>query len=78
VSGRMVSRPDEPGGGPAFPTVGRDGNWQPHVDGMTLRDYFAGQALAGLIMRDAVIDTITAGKKAYAFADDLLAARGES
>lgn len=32
---------------PAFPTVARDGNWQPHNDGMSLRDYFAGQVLAG-------------------------------
>jgi hypothetical protein len=36
-------------GGPAFPTVARDGNWQPHHDGLSLRDYFAGQALAGLL-----------------------------
>lgn len=36
-----------PNGGPAFPSVARDGNWQPHCDGMTLRDYFAAKALAG-------------------------------
>jgi hypothetical protein len=37
-------------GGPAFPTVARDGNWQPHCDGMTLRDHFAAEAMsAGLV-----------------------------
>jgi hypothetical protein len=65
-------------GGPAFPVPDSMPGDGVGGAGMTLRDYFAGQALAGLIMRDAVIDTITAGKKAYAFADDLLAARGES
>ena len=39
----------KPDGGPAFPTmIGDDfGEWRVH--GMTLRDYFAGQALAGLV-----------------------------
>ena len=43
-------------GGPAFPRPSgeaRDGNgtsfWPPGHPGMTLRDWFAGQALAGLI-----------------------------
>jgi hypothetical protein len=36
-------------GGPAFPTL--NGFPNPECDGMTLRDYFAGQALAGMIAR---------------------------
>lgn len=36
-------------GGPAFPTVARDDNWQPSCDGMSLRDYFAAKALVGYI-----------------------------
>jgi hypothetical protein len=35
-------------GGSAFPSVARV-IWQPHHDGLSLRDYFAGQALAGLL-----------------------------
>lgn len=40
-------------GGPAFPRVG-EGVGNPHYDapGMSLRDYFAGQALAGMCARD--------------------------
>ncbi len=34
---------DQHNGGPAFPNEGEPGSW-----GMTLRDWFAGQSLAGL------------------------------
>jgi hypothetical protein len=63
-------------GGPAFPTVARDGNWQPHHDGLSLRDYFAGQALAGILAAanfGSTKDWI--GQKVYEAADAMLAAR---
>ncbi len=68
-------------GGPAFPTVARDGNWQPHHDGLSLRDYFAGQALAGAVgfspsdpfRRYHQPEDVAAA--CYRFADAMLAAR---
>jgi hypothetical protein len=68
-------------GGPAFPTVARDGNWQPHHDGLSLRDYFAGQALAGLCvpgLKDGPITDWEFDKiapVAWKAADAMLAAR---
>jgi len=41
----------DPSGGPAFPqTQGENNDWPGHygLGGMTLRDWFAGQALAGV------------------------------
>lgn len=35
-------------GGPAYPAARVDGHFAPTHTGMSLRDYFAGQALAGL------------------------------
>jgi hypothetical protein len=59
-------------GGPAFPKHGYEG-----PDGMTLRDWFAGQALAGLL-RDGIdvhgIDD--SAYLAYEMADAMLKARG--
>jgi len=41
-------------GGPAFPSEGEGhGNPHYHSPGMSLLDYFAGQALAGLLAADA-------------------------
>jgi hypothetical protein len=66
-------------GGPAFPTVARDGNWQPHHDGLSLRDYFAGQALAGILLNYTTqkfgASGFTVGTAAYQYADAILAAR---
>jgi hypothetical protein len=58
-------------GGPAFPKHGYVGR-----DGMTLRDWFAGQALVGLIAdpsRDGSTDD--RARYAYAYADAMLRAR---
>lgn len=60
-------------GGPAFPVslpgVG-DNGWH----GMTLRDWFAGQALVGLAPQSAAVDSTA--RYAYRLADAMLAARG--
>ena len=45
--------------------------------GMTLRDYFAGQALQGLIARSSTPFDIFAARYAYRIADIMLEARGE-
>lgn len=81
---------DDKTGGQAFPIVAsvtphwNDGNYSNEPDryttdtlgGMTLRDYFAAQALAGMLA--AVVgdfDERVAAKSAYTLADAMLAAR---
>ena len=56
-------------GGPAFPILRSD---QP---GMTLRDWFAGQALAGLLANGGAQFWEGDAQNAYAAADAMLAAR---
>ena len=72
-------------GGPAFPSEGEGhGNPKYHSPGMTLRDWFAGQALAGITANSytpwtpdaADISDETLAKSAYDLADAMLAARG--
>lgn len=63
---------DKNTGGPAFPhhfTHESIGDCQ----GMTLRDYFAAQAMVGLIQRLETRDQVA--KSAYAIADKMLEAR---
>ena len=64
------------GGGPAFPndTAYRDERGTLIGGGMTLRDYFAGQALAGMLA-DGSYSFNGAAQDAYAFADAMLAER---
>jgi hypothetical protein len=67
-------------GGPAFPTLDNNGQglvlreW-----GMTLRDWFAGQALAGFCAdpsnHELFDDAMDAAQNAYELADAMLAAR---
>jgi hypothetical protein len=63
-------------GGPAFPT---HSTMQPlETQGMTLRDYFAGQALAGILANSWVAERFGAppssrAHDAYEFADAMLA-----
>ena len=71
-------------GGPAYPSVisSSGGHVLDHSDGMTLRDYFAGQALISLIeisiskgnMPSKYADTWA--ESAYLIADAMLVERG--
>ena len=71
-------------GGPAFPTqfdYGPSGHQT--VDGMSLRDWFAGQALAGILANaklnaaDGGYSPAMAAADAFTTADAMLAARGK-
>jgi hypothetical protein len=63
-------------GGPAFPSVGEGfGNPSHSAPGMTLRDWFAGQALAGLVTKYARSDTEALVVDCYECADAMLKAR---
>lgn len=70
-------------GGPAFPTlmpVMTGEGIRPVVDGMSLRDYFAGQALAGMDVWNIPLGDDYRAKvstHAYAIADAMLAARSK-
>lgn len=65
-------------GGPAFPQGHLDG---PHVDpsGMSLRDWFAGQALAGLMANINIsgCNPDDYAQLAYEYSDAMIAARKE-
>ncbi len=67
-----------PGGGPAFP-CGPDGGCGPWP-GMSLRDWFAGQALAGMgeINCDPDFDYPDCANLAYSLADAMLEERAAS
>lgn len=62
-------------GGPAFPVPDIDGSKV--CEGMTLRDYFAGKAMQGIVSREVsnenLIDRYAVG--AYKMADAMLKAR---
>jgi hypothetical protein len=65
-------------GGPAFPSVGEGfGNPSYSAPGMTLRDWFASQALAGMcavpVPRSTKAETFA--DSAYVLADEMLKAR---
>jgi hypothetical protein len=78
-------------GGPAFPSGKSESpgyeNSLPYYEGMTLRDWFAGQALAqigneyigrGQVTTQAQEHSMTLAAHAYNIADAMLAARKES
>jgi hypothetical protein len=69
---------DRNDGGAAFPFKGEQ--WTEH--GMSLRDYFAGQALAGLLASNSMYGGRTDARDqlagdAYCHADAMLAARAK-
>jgi len=63
-------------GGPAFPHINHGGSIL-EAPGMSLRDWFAGQALAGLLANGGSQFWEQDGINAYAAADAMLAARKE-
>lgn len=67
-----------PNGGPAFPQPWHpDMGWAPRESpaGMSLRDWFAGQALAGMLAKDDNLTYEQAAQFAYCQADAMIAAR---
>ena len=61
-------------GGPAFPVVADNGLG--HVSaGMSLRDYFAGQSVIGILSVRETNDVDLLAKAAYQLADAMLVAR---
>ncbi len=67
-------------GGPAFPIPDAhfpNGEIQFGCNGMTLRDWFAGQALAGMLSRGGW-EAEGASIDAFMYADAMLAARKET
>ena len=63
-------------GGPAFPLINEHTHPTTINNGMTLRDYFAGQALAGILASANFGNTKDwIGGKAYEVADSMIAAR---
>lgn len=63
-------------GGPAFPEFSNGGILGPTLQsGMTLRDYFAGQALAGPMVSYEEHTFDAAARVAYALADAMIAER---
>lgn len=59
-------------GGPAFP---QPNNPEDYVRGMTMRDYFAAQAMLGYMNDCYDMDQWTRAKEAYAQADEMILAR---
>ena len=73
-------------GGPAFPSMHSiDGNWStkpdPDFTGMSLRDWFAGQALAGMVAfsgtAGAAYGPYEIAGRSYEVADAMLAERAK-
>jgi len=66
-------------GGAAFPVFEHmNGNGDVVLNssaGMSLRDWFAGQALSSLARTHSSLDVVVTAAKAYYFADAMLAAR---
>ena len=69
----MSKQPND--GGPAFPHMKAEGH-NDYVAGLSLRDYFAGHALAGLLAQSPVARSAREfASEAFMVADAMLAAR---
>ena len=68
----------KPTGGPAFPNRGDNSPGFPYYDGMTLRDWFAGQVLMGDCVQDSFCPNERRAKWCYEMADAMLAEREKS
>ena len=68
-----MSEPDD--GGPAFPHSSSPMRGDLTEWGMTLRDWFAGQALAGMLDRAYGIKCEIIAARSYEMADAMIAAR---
>lgn len=68
-------------GGPAFPcdfTYGLNGiSHRVASDGMSLREYYAGQALCELLRSDVWVSSREVAQRSFEIADAMLEARGE-
>jgi hypothetical protein len=68
-------------GGCAFPIAYKSGDDSLHIFyGMTLRDYFAGQAINGFVSTNNWLndsDPLNIAKRAYRIADAMIEARGQ-
>lgn len=62
-------------GGPAFPLQSIGPDFAPGYSGMSLRDWFAGQALAGLLAHPSDENPADMPFAAYKLADAMLKAR---
>ena len=60
-------------GGPAFPNRGDNTPTNPIYDGMSLRDWFAGQALASRGMYGANVREKEVAEECYRIADAMIA-----
>lgn len=71
-------------GGPAFPMAGNTSNWDAEKGqyvpqhGMALRDWFAGQALAGLVANIGPKFWVGDAENVYEIADAMIAARNNT
>ena len=63
-------------GGPAYPSLRETG--ESAGRGMSLRDWFAGQALSGILASERDAGAPDLAREAYLYADAMLAAREEA
>jgi hypothetical protein len=63
-------------GGPAYPITSWKGDRNDNV-GMSLRDYFAGQAMIGILSNGMVYDVKLFASECYELAEAMLKRRGK-
>lgn len=68
-----MSNPDHDEGGSAFPVP--ETEFHAYIPGMTLRDYFAGEALAKTVRDEGLYTPEQLARHCYAIADAMIDAR---